>query len=65
MADYFPYGSAEYWKKMAETRQEIIHRAHHKLRLLQAEYDAVEAELRLYLARKQPVYTTESREGAA
>ncbi|WP_416430058.1 hypothetical protein [Paenarthrobacter nicotinovorans] len=44
-----PYGSLEYWKKMAETRQSIITRANTKLRLLQQEYDQVEAELRTYV----------------
>ncbi|YCK81223.1 hypothetical protein M1D89_19460 [Arthrobacter sp. D3-18] len=44
-----PYGSLEYYKKIAETRQNIITRAHTKLRLLQQEYDEVEAELRTYV----------------
>lgn len=45
----YPYDSREYWKKMAETRQAIINRAHIKLILLQQEYDDVEAELRTYV----------------
>lgn len=44
-----PYDSREYWKKMSETRQAIILRAHKKLALLQQEYDQVEAELRTYV----------------
>lgn len=48
-----PHGSLEYWKKMAETRQTIILRAHKKLNLLQQEYDQVEAELRTYVERPQ------------
>jgi|GEM_PF-2756476 len=52
MTGTYPYGSLEYWKKMAETRQNIINRAHRKLQLLEDEYDAVEAELRLHLEKE-------------
>ncbi|MDR6439091.1 hypothetical protein J2790_004266 [Paenarthrobacter nicotinovorans] len=44
-----PYGSLGYWRAMAEARQAILTRAHKKLRLLQQEYDQVEAELRTYV----------------
>ncbi|MFE4197365.1 hypothetical protein ACFRJ9_15990 [Paenarthrobacter sp. NPDC056912] len=48
-----PYGSLEYWQKIAGTRQDIINRAHKKLDLLQQEYDAVEAELRSCVEGRQ------------
>lgn len=50
---HHPHGSLEYWKKMAETRQTIILRAHKKLGLLQQEYDQVEAELRTFVEGRQ------------